>query len=111
MLSEGVETVKRLKLWWWRFFGQLHLYADDYETVIAYSVADALDVASDTTGAEYDRDAVEYWGQVSDGQEVTIWCDPTGEPAEIDGDDSTEVTKTAREWCARGRGYLCCTES
>jgi hypothetical protein len=87
---------------------RLHAYADECDTVIASSLEDALVVLKEYGVTEPDP---EYWEQVDDAEEIAIHCDATGAPTEPHSDaDAGVVTKTAAEWCARGRGFLCTTE-
>jgi len=89
--------------------GDLHVFTTDYEWVIAANLADAVEVFRETTGAEYDDPENEI-EQLDDDARLPIWCDAAGNPGEINGAGCSLVTKTNREWCQRGRGYLSTTE-
>jgi hypothetical protein len=87
----------------------LHLFSNDTDSVIAATFEDALKVMAETLGLD-DLDP-EAWEQVEDSSLISIHCDAEGNPAEPGSDADVGVTtKTAAEWCARGRGFLWTTE-
>lgn len=91
----------------------LHVFTNDVDSVIADSPADALRVLSETYGDDFVEDVLDPDAvyQADDDDEISIHCDASGDPTEPDSDDDAGViTKTARQWCARGRGFLCTTE-
>jgi hypothetical protein len=83
----------------------LHVYADEYNWIIAHSVDDAWAVALELWGgvmSDYgDRDD---FAPLPDDSPLPIW------DSEIPG-EGVQITKTCAEWIAeRGRGWLCGTE-
>lgn len=90
----------------------LHVFGDDCEWVIAFSLDDAREVLGKFWGGDFpDGPSWDCWEQQSDDSTMTVWCDAGGKPTEPHSEGSREVTLTNREWCDRlGRGYLCTTE-
>lgn len=88
---------------------ELHVFScADCEWVIAHNLADAVEVFRERGGDVLDpRDELD---QEPDDKNHAIWCDAKGVPSEPFAPGNTLVTKTHRDWCQLGRGYLCTTE-
>lgn len=92
----------------------LHLFTNGTDHVSAKDVNDAWDVwcgITDERREDYDHDEETSFRQVSDEENLTIELEdegPNGE--EIPEGEVREYTLTAREWAAKGRGFLCSTE-
>jgi hypothetical protein len=91
------------------FARKLHVYANDYDMVVARNLDEAKRLWSETTGGIVPVDD-EDWHQVADDYAFSIWCNAEGAPDEP-GDGAKLITLTAAEWAANmGAGFLCSSE-
>lgn len=88
---------------------RLRAWTNDYDTCIAADIADVERVLRAYGYGPGDVDWTEFV-PVADDTEITIHCDTSGNPATPGDEGVGPITKTAREWCARGPGFLCTTE-
>lgn len=87
----------------------LNVYTNDCDTVVAANIADAEAVLREYGYSDVDPESLDL---VGDTEMLVIHCAPGGEPATPGDDGVAPVSKTAREWAAaRGRGFLCTTET
>ena len=88
----------------------LHVYTDEFDSVIAKDLPDAFAVFKEHSGIGPDEFDQEDWYQVPDGQEVRIY-QGDGCMAKPEDFENNSIAKTAAEWATeRGRGFLCSTE-
>lgn len=86
----------------------LHVFHNDYEWVAAYSVEEAIALATELMGP---REEEEEWKRLPDDAAMRVWLqEQTGEV----GDGSSDcvlVGGTMAAWAeAFGPGYICCSE-
>lgn len=87
----------------------LRVWTDDCDSCIAEDI-EGVKRAMVAYGITECCFVPEHWDTLPDDEEITIHCDAGGNPATPGDDGVSPVTKTAREWCARGPGFLCTTE-
>lgn len=86
----------------------LSVFTNDYEWVIAKTLAQALRIVKETTGYEYPEDETGDWYELSDENILSIWWEDD-RVAEIG--TGTLVEKPCGEWIEQiGKGYLCSSE-
>jgi hypothetical protein len=87
----------------------LHVFASDYEWVVASSAKDAASFMLGECGPSGDPDGYDtpdYWSRVADSHPLSIL-----DTEDTRGPKTTKTTKTCGEWArSNGRGFLCSTE-
>jgi hypothetical protein len=86
----------------------LKIWTNDVDYVIAESADEAVEIASDLTGAPIGDYADDEWTAWPDDKPFTFRYD---EGDEYPGSPERRETRTGAEWVAlRGRGYFACSE-
>lgn len=88
----------------------LHVYSDGSEWYIGHNLDDAYETRG---GGDPWMDPEDYpLEELKDTERLRIWCNPEGQPDEIQGDGCSVLERTMADWCRRqGRGFLATTES
>lgn len=120
-LLRHVKRIPRVRVFW---VGErdLHLYTNDTDTVIAYSIDDAIVLWEESIGEDYaDYEESDPFHQVPDDALFPVWFeDDPGDVSTMEGATvkpgkwlifNFKLTATAEAWAKlRGRCYLCSTE-
>jgi hypothetical protein len=85
------------------------VFTDECDYIVAETLDEALHLWKQHSGEGAITDP-EVWDQLEDSTPLKIYLDADGKLCDSDDPGSNLVTKTAAEWTARGKGYLCTVE-